>query len=159
MAIEFAPRSVPLERRLQTAAVLQWVYSFLALAQTCIILFFVLLFTRFWIISVLYGIWWFIDWDTPSQGGRKSHYLQSHVVWRYLRDYFPVKLVKTADLDPRQNYVVGFHPHGIMVAGAFTNFCTHATGFPELYPGISPYLLMLPLWFRAPFFRDYIMSG
>ncbi|XP_072257966.1 2-acylglycerol O-acyltransferase 2 [Pyxicephalus adspersus] len=159
MAIEFAPRSLPLERRLQTAAVLQWVYSFLALAQTCIILFFALLFTRFWIISVLYGIWWFLDWDTPSQGGRKIPFLQKHVVWRYLRDYFPIKLVKTADLDPRQNYVVGFHPHGVLVAGAFTNFCTEATGFPELYPGISPYLLMLPLWFRAPFFRDYIMAG
>ncbi|KAM5179988.1 2-acylglycerol O-acyltransferase 2 [Mantella aurantiaca] len=159
MAIEFAPRSLPLERRLQTAAVLQWVYSFLALAQTCIILFFALLFTRFWIISVLYGIWWFIDWDTPSQGGRRSHFLQSHAVWRYLRDYFPIKLVKTVDLDPRQNYVLGFHPHGVLVAGAFTNFCTEATGFPELFPGITPYLLMLPLWFRAPFFRDYIMAG
>ncbi|KAM9321149.1 2-acylglycerol O-acyltransferase 2 [Gastrophryne carolinensis] len=159
MAIEFAPRSLPMERRLQTAAVLQWVYSFLALAQTCIILFFVLLFTRFWIISVLYAVWWFIDWDTPFQGGRKSHFLQNHVVWRYMRDYFPIKLVKTTDLDPRENYVFAAHPHGVLVTGIFTNFCTEATGFPELFPGISPYLLMLPLWFRAPFFRDYIMSG
>ncbi|XP_075054659.1 2-acylglycerol O-acyltransferase 2 [Mixophyes fleayi] len=159
MAIEFAPRSIPLERRLQTVAVIQWVYSFLALAQTCIILYFVLLFTRFWIISVVYGIWWFIDWDTPSQGGRRSPLLQKSVVWRYLRDYFPIKLVKTVDLDPRENYVFGFHPHGVLVAGAFTNFCTEATGFPELFPGVTPYLLMLPLWFRAPFFRDYIMSG
>ncbi|XP_040195963.1 2-acylglycerol O-acyltransferase 2 [Rana temporaria] len=159
MAIEFAPRSVPLERRLQTVAVLQWVYSFLALAQTCIILFFALLFTRFWIISVLYGIWWFTDWDTPREGGRRSPFLQNHAVWRYVRDYFPIKLVKTADLDPRQNYLIGFHPHGVLVAGGFTNFCTYATGFPELFPGITPYLMMLPLWFRAPFFRDYIMAG
>ncbi|KAG8431290.1 hypothetical protein GDO86_019107 [Hymenochirus boettgeri] len=70
-----------------------------------------------------------------------------------------MQLIKTADLDPRQNYVVGFHPHGVLVAGAFTNFCTEATGFSQLFPGITPYLLMLPLWFRAPFFRDYIMCG
>ncbi|XP_053561058.1 2-acylglycerol O-acyltransferase 2 [Bombina bombina] len=159
MNIEFAPRSIPLERRLQTAAVVQWVYSFLALAQTCIIIYIGLLFTRFWIISVLYGVWWFLDWDTPSKGGRRSQLLRRSVVWRYVRDYFPVKLIKTADLDPGQNYIVGFHPHGILVAGAFTNFCTEATGFQELFPGITPYLLMLPLWFRAPFFRDYIMSG
>ncbi|KAM4698982.1 2-acylglycerol O-acyltransferase 2 [Discoglossus pictus] len=159
MKIEFAPRSLPLERRLQTAAVIQWVYSFLALAQTCIILYIALLFTRFWIISVLYGIWWYLDWDTPSKGGRRSHLLRRSAVWRYLRDYFPITLIKTADLDPRQNYVFGFHPHGVLIAGGFTNFCTEATGFETLFPGITPYLLMLPLWFRAPFFRDYIMSG
>lgn len=72
--------------------------------------------------------------------------------------FFP-QLVKTADLDPRQNYVVGFHPHGVLVAGGFTNFCTFATGFRQLFPGITSYLLMLPLWFRAPFFRDYIMCA
>ncbi|KAM8974937.1 2-acylglycerol O-acyltransferase 2 [Pelodytes ibericus] len=159
MVIEFAPRNIPLERRLQTAAVLQWVYSFLALAQTCIVIFILLLFTRFWIISVLYGVYWFFDWDTPSQGGRINHAMRRWALWRYLRDYFPITLVKTADLDPRQNYVVGSHPHGVLVAGAFTNFCTEATGFPDLFPGITPYLLMLPLWFRAPFFRDYIMCG
>ncbi|XP_057177422.1 2-acylglycerol O-acyltransferase 2 isoform X2 [Triplophysa rosa] len=80
-------------------------------------------------------------------------------VWEYMRDYFPIKLVKTADLDPRQNYVLGFHPHGILVAGAFTNFCTEATGFSKLFPGMKSNLLMLPLWFRSPFFRDYIMSA
>uniref|UniRef100_A0A8C9WTB4 Monoacylglycerol O-acyltransferase 2 n=1 Tax=Scleropages formosus TaxID=113540 RepID=A0A8C9WTB4_SCLFO len=72
---------------------------------------------------------------------------------------FYIPLLKTAELDPRQNYVLGFHPHGILVAGAFANFCTYATGFCNLYPGLTPYLLMLPLWFRAPFFRDYLMSG
>ncbi|NP_001089961.1 2-acylglycerol O-acyltransferase 2-A [Xenopus laevis] len=159
MKIQFAPHNVPFERRLQTAAVLQWVFSFLALAQTCILLFFVLLFTRFWIISVVYGVWWFLDWDTPSKGGRRGEWLRRHVIWTYMKDYFPITLVKTADLDPQQNYVVGSHPHGVLVAGAFTNFCTEATGFHRLFPGITPYLLMLPLWFRAPFFRDYIMSG
>lgn len=73
---------------------------------------------------------------------------------------FPsLQLVKTADLDSRHNYILGFHPHGVLVAGAFTNFCTYSTGFRQLFPGITSYLLMLPLWFRAPFFRDYIMCG
>lgn len=72
--------------------------------------------------------------------------------------FFP-QLVKTADLDPRHNYVFGFHPHGVLVAGAFANFCTYATGFRQLFPGLTSYMLMLPLWFRAPFFRDYIMCA
>ncbi|XP_029442180.1 2-acylglycerol O-acyltransferase 2 [Rhinatrema bivittatum] len=159
MPIEFAPLSIPVERRLQTAAVVQWVFSFLALAQTCIFVFFGLLFTRFWLVSVLYAIWWYLDWDTPSKGGRKCQLLRRSVIWRYMRDYFPISMIKTADLDPRHNYVLGFHPHGVLVAGAFVNFCTDATGFRTLFPGMTPYLLMLPLWFRAPFFRDYIMCG
>ncbi|XP_023197571.1 2-acylglycerol O-acyltransferase 2 [Xiphophorus maculatus] len=159
MKIDFAPVDVPLIRRLQTAAVVQWVFSFLGLAPTCIILFFYLLFTRFWLISVLYAIWWYYDFDTPARGGRRKPVLLGLKLWGYMRDYFPIKLVKTADLDPRHNYILGFHPHGVLVAGAFTNFCTYATGFPQLFPGLTSYLLMLPLWFRAPFFRDYIMCA
>ncbi|XP_008426465.1 2-acylglycerol O-acyltransferase 2 [Poecilia reticulata] len=159
MKIDFAPMDVPLHRRLQTAAVVQWVFSFLALAPTCIILFVYLLFTRFWLISVLYALWWYYDFDTPARGGRRAPVLCGLKLWGYMRDYFPIKLVKTADLDPRHNYILGFHPHGVLVAGAFTNFCTDATGFPQLFPGLTSYLLMLPLWFRAPFFRDYIMCA
>lgn len=93
--------------------------------------------------------------------------------------------MKTVDLDPTQNYIFGFHPHGetlrgsgsdpvlsttgsgsdpflspgVLVAGAFGNFCTEATGFSRLFPGLRSHLLMLPFWFRVPFFRDYIMCG
>ncbi|NWS48823.1 MOGT2 acyltransferase, partial [Probosciger aterrimus] len=70
-----------------------------------------------------------------------------------------VQLVKTVELDPRQNYLMGFHPHGVLAAGAFLNFCTEASGFSTLFPGITPHLMMLSMWFRIPFFRDYLMSG
>ncbi|XP_046876535.1 2-acylglycerol O-acyltransferase 2 [Hypomesus transpacificus] len=159
MKIEFAPKDVPLNRRLQTASVAQWVFSFILLAPLCIVLFVFLLFTRFWLISVLYAVWWFVDWETPSQGGRRVPYMCGLRIWNYMRDYFPIQLHKTADLDPRNNYILGFHPHGVLVAGAFTNFCVYATGFRDKFPGFTCYMLMLPLWFRAPFFRDYIMCA
>ncbi|KAM3837582.1 2-acylglycerol O-acyltransferase 2-A-like [Vipera latastei] len=159
MKIEFAPRQIPWERRLQTAAVLQWVFCFLCMAQCCIAVFILLLFTRFWLISALYAAWWALDWDTPSKGGRRAHWMRNSVVWRYMKDYFPISLVKTADLDPSKNYIFGFHPHGVLVAGATINFCTEATGFSKQFPGLKPHLMMLNLWFRAPFFRDYLMSG
>ncbi|KAM4904537.1 2-acylglycerol O-acyltransferase 2 [Sylvia borin] len=159
MKVEFAPRSVPLQRRLQTAAVAQWIFSFLGLAQCCTAAFIALFFTRFWLVSALYAAWWFIDREKPRKGGRRIHVLRNCVVWRYMRDYFPITLMKTAELDPRQNYLVGFHPHGVLAAGAFLNFCTEASGFSTLFPGITPHLMMLSLWFRIPFFRDYAMSG
>lgn len=39
MKIDFAPVDVPVHRRLQTAAVLQWVYSFLGLGEYMFILY------------------------------------------------------------------------------------------------------------------------
>ncbi|XP_032878008.1 2-acylglycerol O-acyltransferase 2 [Amblyraja radiata] len=159
MHVDFAPLRIPFRRRLQTLVVLQWVFSFLVLAQCCAALFVTLLFTRLWFVSVLYATWWFWDRRTPSRGGRSSRYVRSLRLWTYFRDYFPIHLVKTADLDPKKNYIFGFHPHGVLVTGAFSNFCTEMTGFQTKFPGLKTHMLMLPLWFRIPFFRDYIMSA
>lgn len=69
-----------------------------------------------------------------------------------------LQLIKTSDLDTSHNYLFGFHPHGILATGAFGNFCTEYTGFKELFPGFTPYLHILPVWFGCPFFRDYILG-
>lgn len=159
MKIEFAPLHVPLRRRLQTAAVVQWVFSFLALAQVCLAAFVLLCLSDWWIVGVVYAGWLYLDRDTPLCGGRRSQWVRSWSVWTYFKDYFPITLIKTVDLDPCHNYLFGFHPHGVLVAGGFGNFCTEASGFSRMFPGLTPYLLMLPFWFRVPFFRDYIMSG
>uniref|UniRef100_A0AAY4BR54 Acyltransferase n=1 Tax=Denticeps clupeoides TaxID=299321 RepID=A0AAY4BR54_9TELE len=159
MKIEFAPLNIPLRRRLQTAAVVQWVFSFLVLAQCCLAAFVLLGLSDWWLLAVLYAGWLYLDRDTPVSGGRRSRWVRSWTVWSHFRDYFPISLVKTADLDPSRNYLLGFHPHGVLVAGGFGNFCTEASGFSSLFPGLTPYLLMLPFWFRVPFFRDYIMCG
>ncbi|XP_028654079.1 2-acylglycerol O-acyltransferase 2-A [Erpetoichthys calabaricus] len=159
MKIEFAPLNIPFTRRLQTAAVVQWVFSFLALAQCCLAVFILLCFSDYWPLAALYVGWLYLDWDTPVSGGRRCQWIRNWKVWTYFHDYFPIKLIKTEDLDPSRNYLFGFHPHGVLVAGAFGNFCTEASGFTRLFPGLTPYLLMLPFWFRVPFYRDYIMSG
>uniref|UniRef100_A0A4W2CYN9 Acyltransferase n=1 Tax=Bos indicus x Bos taurus TaxID=30522 RepID=A0A4W2CYN9_BOBOX len=116
-----------------------------------------LLFTRFWIISILYAVWWYLDRAKPWQGSRHIDVLRRWSVWKYMKDYFPILLVKTADLDPSRNYLVGYHPHGIATVGAFTNFCTDGTGFSSLFPGIRSHLMVLNLCFWAPVFRDYII--
>lgn len=159
MKIEFAPLRVPLRRRIQTAAVVQWVFSFLALAQVCLAAFVLLCLSDWWMLGALYAGWLYLDRDTPSCGGRRSQWVRSWRIWTHFRDYFPITLVKTVDLDPRHNYLLGFHPHGVLVAGGFGNFCTEASGFSQMFPGLTPYLLMLPFWFRVPFFREYIMCG
>ncbi|XP_055279686.1 2-acylglycerol O-acyltransferase 2-like [Moschus berezovskii] len=157
--VEFAPLFVPLERRLQTFVVLQWIFSFMVLPPVCLVVFIGLLFTRFWFFNMLYAIWLYLDQNKPWQGSRRNEVLRSHVIWKYMKDYFPISLVKTAELDPSQNYVAGFHPHGVLSIGAFTNLCTEGTGFSSLFPGISSYLTTMNIFFWVPFFRDYIMQG
>uniref|UniRef100_A0A8C0HQ30 Acyltransferase n=1 Tax=Buteo japonicus TaxID=224669 RepID=A0A8C0HQ30_9AVES len=118
-----------------------------------------LVFTSFWPISALYLAWVIFDWDTPEKGGRRLPCLRQWPVWRHFRDYFPVKLVKTHDLSPSHNYIIGSHPHGILCVGAFCNFVTGSTGFGEMFPGIRPSLTTLAGNFRLPVFREYLMSG
>lgn len=69
------------------------------------------------------------------------------------------QLVKTHDLSPSHNYIIGSHPHGILCVGAFCNFVTGSTGFGEMFPGIRPSLTTLAGNFRLPVFREYLMSG
>ncbi|XP_015726817.1 2-acylglycerol O-acyltransferase 1 [Coturnix japonica] len=158
MKVRFAPINVPLKRRIQTVAVLQWIFSFLLLGQFCCGLFLLLILSNFWFLGVLYLLWLYLDWETPCAGGRRSQWVKNWTVWNYFREYFPIQLIKTSDLDPKHNYLLGFHPHGVLVAGAFGNFCT-GPSFKNLFPGLTPYLHIMPIWFGCPFFREYVMSA
>lgn len=147
------------ERHLQIISVLQWVISFLILGVACTVILIYIFCTDCWLIAALYVSWLVFDWHTPNKGGRRSTWVRNWAVWRYFRDYFPIRLVKTHNLLPSRNYIFGYHPHGIMCLGAFCNFGTEATGVSKKFPGIKPYLATLAGNFRMPVLRDYLMSG
>jgi len=88
--IEFAPLNVPLKRRLQTLAVLQWTLSFFFMGLSCIALLITLLFTRFYWLTLLYGIWYVYDFYQPERGGRRSEWIRRWSVWKHYRDFFPL---------------------------------------------------------------------
>lgn len=67
--------------------------------------------------------------------------------------------MKTHNLLTTRNYILGYHPHGIMGLGAFCNFSTEATEVSKKFPGIRPYLATLAGNFRMPVLREYLMSG
>uniref|UniRef100_A0A3B5KRK6 Acyltransferase n=1 Tax=Xiphophorus couchianus TaxID=32473 RepID=A0A3B5KRK6_9TELE len=153
------PCSSRMEKHLQVISVLQWVISFLAMGIACTLLLVYMFCTDCWLIAALYTAWLIVDWNTPKQGGRRSSWVRNWTVWTYFRDYFPVRLIKTHDLLPNRNYILGYHPHGIFCFGAFCNFGTEATGFSKKFPGIKPSLATLAGNFRLPVLRDYLMSG
>ncbi|XP_011356814.1 2-acylglycerol O-acyltransferase 1 [Pteropus vampyrus] len=158
MKVEFAPLNIPLARRLQTAAVLHFVLCFLVLAEVCVGIFVILVLYNYWFLYIPYFTWLYFDWHTPEQGGRRCNWIRSGAVWRHFKDYFPIHLIKTSDLDPSHNYIFGFHPHGVLAAGAFGNFCTNHSDFKRLFPGFTAYVHTLPIWFWCPLFREYLMS-
>ncbi|XP_024866541.1 2-acylglycerol O-acyltransferase 3b isoform X1 [Kryptolebias marmoratus] len=144
---------------IEALSVLQWVLSFLFLGVACLILMVYLMFTSWWPLAILYFMWLVIDWYTPEKGGRRTTFVRKWKVWEHFKDYFPIKLVKTAELSPNKNYIFGIHPHGIMSAGGFACFSTESCGFAEAFPGVKPTLAILAGLFKLPLFREYLMSA
>lgn len=142
--VEFAPLRIPFYRRLQTLAVAIYYYSFYFGAFLGAALILLILFSSYYPLALLYLAWAYLyDQRTPSHGGRRSKFMRGLGIWRYFKDYFPIKMIKTTELDPQQNYIFGYHPHGILCAGAFCCFATEATDFSQVFPGITPHLLPL----------------
>ncbi|CDQ78655.1 unnamed protein product [Oncorhynchus mykiss] len=65
-------------------------------------------------------------------------------------------LIKTHNLLPNRNYILGYHPHGI---GALCNFATESNGFLAKFPGITPFVATLAGNFHMPLAREYLMSA
>ena len=96
-----------------------------------------------YISGLVYLAWWLWDVQTCNTGGRRSRlvpWVRGLRVWRHLRDYFPIRLVKTADLDPAHNYILCCHPHGVICFGSVTAFASEAEDFSGKFPGIFPHV-------------------
>ncbi|XP_063786228.1 2-acylglycerol O-acyltransferase 3 isoform X2 [Pseudophryne corroboree] len=149
----------PMRKHLLAISVFQWVLTFLLMGIFFTVVLVYMLFTSLWLIPVVYFTYLLIDWDTPERGGRRTEWVRRWTVWKYFRDYFPIKLLQCTQLSPDRNYVLGCHPHGILSTASFCNFATEANGFSDLNPGVRAWLAVLAGIFRLPIYRDYIMSA
>ncbi|CAG2181712.1 unnamed protein product, partial [Oppiella nova] len=64
-------------------------------------------------------LWLIIDRNVCNQGGRINYWVRKWALWRHYANYFPLKLIKTTDIDPNKNYIFGCHPHGILCFSYF----------------------------------------
>lgn len=53
-----------------------------------------------------------INWNKNCIFSR-VHWIRSLNVWKHCMNYFPIDLVKTADLPPDRNYLICVFPHGV----------------------------------------------
>uniref|UniRef100_A0A8C5V8R2 Acyltransferase n=1 Tax=Microcebus murinus TaxID=30608 RepID=A0A8C5V8R2_MICMU len=143
---------------LRIYTVVPWMPYLLIGGSACaVILFFYLPFTKFWPLTMLLGAWIVYDRNTHSRDCRRSTWVRNWTLWKYFGSYFPVKLVKTHDLSPNQNYIIASHPHGLYSYGVFINFATEATGFAKIFPSITPSLGTLEGFFWMPILREFLM--
>lgn len=112
----------------------------------------------------------------PADGRRYRWRLYSHAwterlrslpCFRWVALYFPVRLVKTAELlpvvddknDPRP-YIFAYHPHGVIGMGCCTALHTNACGFDRLFPGVVSQRrrlgVTLSVCFWTPLYREWM---
>lgn len=151
----FSPLNFSWERRLQTLAVMYFLFIWVIMPVMSLWMPFYILFrTEWWFIVPIYTSWFIYDFRTPRKGSRPIESYRNSQIWNYFADYFPLRLIKTARLSPKKNYIIGSHPHGVLSIGIFTTMCTNATGFKNKFPGITPSLMTLNGQFYFPIRRD-----
>lgn len=159
MGLEFAPLSLPWERRMQTLAVLTYVSLFLSFSLgTMSVLLYLFFFTSYKWIPMFYAAFVWLDIDTCNNGGRSWNFMRSWFMFPHFVRFFPIKLVKTAELDPNRTYLIGSHPHGILCFGIFGAFATDCLNVQEVFPGIYPRLVTLQEQFWLPGSRELISA-
>jgi hypothetical protein len=62
-------------------------------------------------LGLYYLIWTWFD-KAPENGGRPCLAIQNLALFKYVKNYFALELVKTRELDPSRSYLIGYHPHG-----------------------------------------------
>jgi 2-acylglycerol O-acyltransferase 2 len=107
---------------------------------------------------IYFGYIFFIDVASISGRGRKSDWFRKISFFKHFKNYFPIHLHKTVDLDNTKNYVFGYHPHGIIGIGAFVSFGTEALNFSTEFPGIDARICTLPAQFWTPFWREVLLA-
>jgi hypothetical protein len=94
----------------------------------------------------------------PVEAGAWPTPFRRWALWRWVAEYFRHSaLHKTADLAPRQPYILAVHPHGVLAFGTWLAFATEALGFGEKFPGVEARVTTLDVNFKAPFLREYLL--
>ncbi|CAD7013609.1 unnamed protein product [Ceratitis capitata] len=88
--------------------------------------------------------------------GNGFRFLRSNWLWKQLRLYFPVELVKTVNLPADRHYIFANFPHGVVTYGCSINVTFDIDNWLALFPGIRPRQTILNATFLTPFFHEYL---
>jgi hypothetical protein len=117
------------------------------------------------ILVVYFGYWYvvlayllYIFYESRSGLGAKSpNKHRNSFLFNITKEYFDLKIVKTADIPPTSNYIFCYHPHGIVPFGMYAALYSNSCGFDDLYPGISLSLKVHSFFFTFPLVREFCL--
>ncbi|XP_058797266.1 2-acylglycerol O-acyltransferase 2-A-like [Phymastichus coffea] len=148
------------DKKLQSICFVATLYTFICVfVCSCVFSVSVLFLGSRWVKAffVIYLIYFYYDSDAHWRGGRSGKWtekLRNLKIWKHCANYFPVKLIKTTDLDPSSNYILCGFPHGLFAFGFASAFGANCTNCDDMFPGLEFRILSLRLFFYVPFFRE-----
>lgn len=154
--VRFAPLRIPLERRVQTAAVVFMLAVPLCTALAAVGLLLHPLTRPAFLAYVLWTLT--LDRATPSRGGRVVRALRRLPVWIAVAQYFPTRLVMTRPLDGRRPHVLAVHPHGLVSLGVVTGLVMDALRGGERLGGLDYRVGTVRFNMAAPLWREVLMA-
>lgn len=158
-----APLKDSLDRRiLQTASAILFMLVIPLGGPFCLLVaIYVLLFTEYWWICLLYLTWMFlVDGNIEERGGRKLEFLRSSSYWKYFRNYFPARLNRApwVYLKPDKNYLFCCFPHGVISISSAALLGNIYGEFNDYFPEHKMKVCTLKQNFYMPFFRDLLLG-
>ncbi|XP_043662026.1 diacylglycerol O-acyltransferase 2 isoform X1 [Drosophila teissieri] len=161
MKIEWAPLRVPLERRIQILVTAFFTSMLLILLSVSFLLvagslIYGGLLVRSLMVTYLAYVFVHHKKTQSVVDGNGWMITRTNPLHRHYRDYFPVKLVKTAELPATKNYILASFPHGILGTGIGINMGLEISKWLELFPQVRPKLGTLDQHFHVPFMREVL---
>lgn len=92
-------------------------------------------------------------------GGRTNLWGRGSVIWSFFRNRFGSTCIKTAELNPKNSYIIGLHPHGLLPFGGLSVFMNkEENGFSSKFPDIEYRILAASACFYTPGCRDFLLA-
>lgn len=157
-AIAYAPP----RRRQLISCILTFLLLPMSMLTTGILILLAIFVDKSRILGLLLTLYFtYIYFDKAHETGAKPwREFKTWSFWKSLSNYFPVVLLKQNPetvFDPKEKYMFGYHPHGIISVGCFVNFAADANGTSEMFPGITIKPATLQANFFIPFWREIIL--
>lgn len=118
---------------------------------------YLLFLTSYWWLVLLYCGWaYIIDVKTPEHGARLLPCIKNCKFTFYVRDYFPIGIIKSEEheLNPNKNYLFVAFPHGAFSTGSVIAFGSAFPCAEQIYPRHKTHTIALSTIFLFPISRE-----
>lgn len=106
--------------------------------------------------------------DGSEKRGRPSNLLKQFFVFQWIIDYFQISWDAEVDpatgkpfvLNPKQQYIIGIHPHGILPVPTMTNVLSGLSDMNKTFINeVKVRTLAASACFLIPIYRDFLLAG